>query len=171
MNLILTGFMGTGKSTVGRLAAARLGLPFIDMDAEIEHRAGMPITAIFATQGEAAFRHMERELARELAAHDNTVIATGGGALIDPVNRELLEANGLIICLSAAPVVLAERLAASADRPLLQHPDPARRIAELLAARASAYASLPHHIDTTDLSPEQITEAIITLWHTHKQST
>lgn len=163
-NLILTGFMGTGKSTVGRLVAERLGRPFIDMDAVLEERAGQTIPAIFAAQGEAAFRRMERDLCQELAARQGLVIATGGGALVDATNRARLAATGLVICLEASPDSLLARLRES-DRPLLQAADPEARIRELLAARAAAYAALLHHIDTTTLTPEETVEVIIKLWH------
>jgi shikimate kinase len=163
-NLILTGFMGTGKSTVGRLVAERLGRPFIDMDTVLEERAGQTIPAIFATHGEAAFRQMERDLCQELAARQGLVIATGGGALVDAANRERLTATGLVICLEASPDSLVARLSES-DRPLLQAADPEARIRELLAARAAAYAALPHHVDTTILTPEETVEVIIQLWY------
>lgn len=171
MNLVLTGFMGTGKSTLGRLVADRLGRPFVDMDSVIAARAGQPIPAIFAAQGEQAFRALERALCQELAAQDGLVIATGGGALVDPENRAAMQRSGLVICLTASPAALAERLAGAGDRPLLAGDDPAARIAALLADRAAAYAALPHQLDTTTLTPEQVTEAILTLWHTQTSST
>jgi shikimate kinase len=164
-NIIITGFMGTGKTTIGRLVAAQLGRAFVDMDVEIENRAGMTIREIFAIQGENAFRQRERMLCRELADSQELVIATGGGTLLDALNRQMLTENGVIICLSAAPDVLLERLKDDMTRPLLQTPDPATRLRELLAARAEAYALLPHHVDTTLLSPEETAEAILDLWH------
>ncbi len=163
-NLVLTGFMGTGKSTVGRLVAARLSRPFTDMDAEIERRAGQSIPAIFATQGEAAFRQMERALCLELAAQRGLVIATGGGALLDPTSRQAMLQSGLVICLTATPEALLKRLSADQDRPLLQAPDPAVRLRELLDARAEAYATLPHHVDTSALSVQETVEAVLSLW-------
>ena len=166
MNLVLTGFMGTGKSTIGRLVAARLSRPFIDMDEAIEQQAGQTIPEIFNSQGEAAFRRLESQVCAELAARDGLVIATGGGALVNPTNRALMEQSGLIICLTATSEALLERLAGNGNRPLLNKPNPAQEIARLLAARAAAYAVLPHHVDTTALDPEQVTEMIINLWHT-----
>ncbi len=166
LNLVLTGFMGTGKSTIGRMIAARLNRPFVDMDVEIERRAGQSIPEIFATRGEEAFRQMERDLCRELAGQRGLVIATGGGALVDPTNRERMIASGIVICLQASPEGLLARLRAEAStRPLLHSDDPAARIRELLAARAEAYDALPYHIDTTDLSPEDVMEAVLTLWY------
>ena len=166
-NLVLTGFMGTGKTTIGRLVAVRLGLPFVDMDAEIERRTGQPVRAIFAAQGEAAFRQMERDLCRELADRPGQVIATGGGALLDPASRATMIASGLVICLTAAPEALVARLAGADDRPLLQGDDPAGRIRTLIASRSAAYAALPYHVDTTHLAPERVAEAVLDLWHTH----
>ncbi len=165
LNLILTGFMGTGKTTVGQLVAARLGRPFIDMDAVIERQAGMTVAQIFETQGETAFRQRERALCSELSRERGLVIATGGGALVDPANREVMLQSGVVICLTAAPEVLLARLRGNGDRPLLHAPDPEARLRELLAGRADAYAALPYHLDTSHLSPEQTAEAILDTWH------
>lgn len=167
MNLILTGFMGTGKSTVGRLVAARLKREFIDMDDVIVERAGMPIPEIFANAGEAAFRQWEREAVTALAARQSIVIATGGGALIDPANREALAVSGLIVCLDASAETIFARLDGSSDRPLLHGEDAAARIRALLAERAAAYAALPHHIQTDTLTPHQTAEAVLKLWQTY----
>lgn len=166
-NLVLTGFMGTGKTTIGRLVAERLGLPFLDMDAEIERRAGQPVKAIFASQGEAAFRQMEHDLCQELAARRGLVIATGGGALLDPASRASLNDSGLVICLTAEPEALVARLAGVDDRPLLHGDDPAGRIRALIASRQAVYAALPFQLDTTHLTPEGVMEAVLDLWHTH----
>ncbi|MCS7040296.1 MAG: AAA family ATPase, partial [Caldilineales bacterium] len=109
-NLVLTGFMGTGKTAVGRAVAARLGRPFVDMDEWIARRAGMSIAEIFARQGEGAFRAMEAELVRELAGQRGLVIATGGGALVDPTNRETFCRTGLVICLTASVEAILARV-------------------------------------------------------------
>ena len=100
LNIILTGFMGTGKTSVGREVARRLGRPFIDMDAEIEARTGKSIPAIFAEEGEAHFRNLEAGLCRELSARRGLVIATGGGTLVNEENRRLMSSGGLVICLT-----------------------------------------------------------------------
>jgi len=163
-NLILTGFMGTGKSTVGPMLARRLGMRFVDMDPTIEARAGMTIAAIFETRGEAIFRQMETALCRELAARGGQVIATGGGALLNPVNRAVLGANGLIVCLTADVDALVARLESVTDRPLLAGGDRAARMRALLEARARAYAALPAHVDTTGLTPETVTDNIVAMW-------
>ncbi len=162
-NIILTGFMGTGKTTAGQAVAERLGRWFVDMDAVIERRAGKPVSAIFRDEGEPAFRRLEAELCRELARERNLVIAAGGGALIDEENRRALGESGLLICLAAPVDALLARLEGDADRPLLAGPDRRARVEALLAQRAAAYAAMPHHIDTGGLTVEQTAERIIRL--------
>ncbi len=156
-NIILTGFMGTGKTTVGEIVARKLNREFVDMDAEIEARAGLPITQIFARQGEAAFRAMERRLVYELALRNGLVIATGGGTLIDPDARDTIGRSGKIFCLNASEAAISARLALTSDRPL------AADWQRHLAARQNAYAQMPYQIQTTDKSPAAIASAIIAL--------
>lgn len=157
-NLVITGFMGTGKTSVGRVVAQRLDREFVDMDAEIEARAGKTVASIFAEDGESAFRGMERALVSELSTRTGLVIATGGGTLVDPVNARLMSRHGTIVCLTADPNEILERVTASGapSRPLLDVPDPRAEVALLLAARYQAYATIPWQIDTTGLS---VTEA------------
>lgn len=141
-NVVLTGFMGTGKSTVGRLLAELLGFEFVDTDALIVERHG-PIPEIFARAGEAAFRRYEHGVAVELAARDGVVIATGGRLLLDPRNRDVLAASGRVFCLTAGLDTILARVAAEGiahDRPLLAGPDVEARISALLAERAEGYA-------------------------------
>jgi shikimate kinase len=158
-NLVLTGFMGTGKSTVGRVVAERLEMPFVDMDGEIETRTGLTIPQIFAEQGEAAFRRIESDVCAELAACGGLVIATGGGALINPENVRTMQGSGLVICLDADPDTIRQRLADEAEgRPL------AAQWEALYERRRPAYAALPHHIDTRGKTPETIAQGVITLW-------
>jgi shikimate kinase len=163
-NIILCGFMGTGKTTVGRIVAARLGWRFWDTDSLIEAQLGRPISQIFAEDGETFFRRWESSICQELAWGRHEVIGTGGGIVLNPANREALNRAGLVICLDAPADAIAARLAGMTDRPLLAGPDPAKRIAELLAARAEAYSALPHHIGTAGRSPEAVAEAILALW-------
>ncbi len=160
-NIVLTGFMGTGKTAVGHRVAQQLGRPFVDMDAVIEQRTGKPISAIFAEQGEPSFRLMEAELCRELAALRGLVIATGGGALVPAANRQALARSSLLICLTAPPELVLDRLANAGDRPLLAVPDRLERIRDLLGQRAEAYAAIPHQIDTTGLTVEQVAKEVI----------
>jgi shikimate kinase len=138
-NVVLTGFMGTGKTTVGRLLADLLGYEFVDTDAVIEKRYG-PIETIFDERGEAAFRTIEREVAAELAGADRRVISTGGRMLLDPVIAETLGADARVFCLVASPDTIMARVLDGPARPLLAGPDPRARIASLLAERAAGYA-------------------------------
>lgn len=164
-HIVLTGFMGTGKSTVARYVAARAQRPFVDMDQVIETRSGQPIHRIFAEQGEAVFRALEAALLQELAAQDGLVIATGGGTLVDPANRAALGSRAVVICLQASIYELQRRLADSADgvRPLLAGEDAAQRIHSLLAARLPAYAKIPLQLDTTGLSPAAVGDRVLAM--------
>lgn len=164
VNLVLTGFMGTGKSTVGPRVARRLGMQFVDMDPLIEERAGMRIAAIFEAQGEAAFRALETALCHELAQQRGMVIATGGGALLNPTNRALLGSTGVIVCLTGDFETIMARVGPATDRPLLDADDRAARARALLEARAAAYAALPHHVDTTGLTPDEVADRVVRLW-------
>ena len=162
-NIVLTGFMGTGKTEVGRRVAARLGRPFVDMDARIEEREGRTIPQIFAQSGEPYFRRLEAALVKELAAQRGLVIATGGGALIPEENRRLMVASSLVICLWADEETLLHRLRHDTQRPLLARPDWQRYLRDLLAARRPAYESLPYHIDTTGKTVDEVVEAVLAL--------
>ena len=144
--------MGTGKTAVGREVAARLGRPFVDLDDLIVQRAGKAIPEIFAQDGEPAFRALEAAICGEMAAPAGLVIATGGGAVVDPANREALAAGGTVICLEADLGTILQRVGRGDDRPMLAGPDRVARIRDLLAARAEAYAALPHHLDRTHLT-------------------
>jgi shikimate kinase/3-dehydroquinate synthase len=161
--LLLNGFMGTGKSTVGKRVAARLGLPFVDLDEAIVARAGKPIPAIFANDGEPAFRRLEREeLGRLVDAPAPHVIALGGGALLDRDLRRRLLAQVQVVTLGATPETLAARTA-GAGRPLLDSaPDRLERIRQLLEARADAYAEAHARIETDGLSEDAVAEAVVT---------
>src|SRR5262245_28356809 len=135
-NVVLTGFMGTGKTTVGRLLADLLGYEFVDTDELIERRYG-PIETIFRDRGEEEFRAIERNLAAELAGRDGLVISTGGRMMLDPSIASTLGAGSRVFCLVASPETIAARVLDGPARPLLAGPDPLARIRELLAERAS----------------------------------
>lgn len=167
-NLILTGFMGTGKTRLGREVARRLGRPFVDMDAAIEERAGQSIERIFAEWGEGAFRQMEVDLCRELARQRGLVISTGGGALLNAENRALLQEDGVVVCLNAPADEILRRLQAGGgtERPLLNVPDPGAEIARLLVARREAYAAIPWQVDTEGRSLESLAEEVLALGQT-----
>ncbi len=162
-NIVLTGFMGSGKSTVARLLASRLGRPFLDIDDLIEARAGTPIKQIFADQGEPAFRELESLVVSELSSAQGQVIATGGGTLLRRENREQLQRHGRLVCLWAEPEVLAGRLAQTSERPLLAGDLAARTatIRSLLAQRAAAYRAIPLQLDTSRLNPAQVVERLL----------
>lgn len=162
-NIILTGFMGTGKTAVGQAVAERLGRWFVDVDAVIERQAGRPIHQIFAQDGEPAFRALETEVIRSLTNENNLVISTGGGALLSPINRQRLQASGVLVCLRASVDTLLARLADATDRPLLAGPDRRARIATLLAQRAALYDAIPLQVDTDRLSVPEVAEAVIRL--------
>ncbi len=172
--LILTGFMGTGKSAVARLLCDRLGWRLVDSDEKLAVRAGKSIAAIFSEEGEPRFRSLEREIIAELASDPRrcaqcknprpAIIATGGGALVDESNYAALASIGVIICLSARPEVIANRLARSGEpRPkLLEGGKPLReRIGELMAERQSAYARAAVTVDTSDLTPNEAADAVL----------
>ncbi|MCZ7541956.1 MAG: shikimate kinase [Anaerolineae bacterium] len=162
-NLVLAGFMGAGKSTVGRIVAWRLGLAFVDTDAEIERRVGRSIAQIFAGDGETAFRRIEAQVCHEVAAGRDQVIAVGGGALLDESTRRAFAQTGLIVCLTCALDESLRRVGDDPARPLFSA-DRARLTA-LYAARAAHYASLPHAVDTTARAPAEIAEEVIRLWN------
>ncbi len=161
-NVVVTGFMGTGKTAVGEAVAELLRRPFVDMDLEIEKRAQKPIPRIFAEDGEEAFRALESDLCHELSSQEGLVIATGGGALVNPDNRQAMIAGGNVVCLDCGPDEILRRLTAEGDgdgiaeRPLLQVDDPAAEIERLLAARGEAYSAIPWQVDTTGLSVEEV---------------
>lgn len=161
-NVVLTGFMGTGKTTVGRLLAVRLGYGFVDTDSVIETRHG-PIPDIFETLGEEAFRAMERRVAEEIAADDSLVVSTGGRLMLDPTNAAVLGEQADVFCLSADVDEVIRRVTAADDaaqRPLLAGPDSEQRIRELLDERRGQYGQFIQ-IDTTGRSPDEVVTAIL----------
>lgn len=163
-HLILTGFMGSGKTTVGRILARQLKWEFIDTDEEICHRLGMTIPEIFACYGEQTFRQVEAQVCADLSARSApTVIALGGGALIHAETRRLLEERGYIFALTCPIEEILRRLGEGDGRPLFR---PQRESLEsLLKARAPIYERYPQ-IDTTARTPEEVAAEILHLWNT-----
>jgi dihydroorotase len=160
-NIVLMGFMGTGKSTVGKKLAARLGMTFLDMDTLIEERAGKPIPKIFEEDGEPHFRALERTLTRELSQRNGLVIACGGGVVLNPDNIRDYSQTGLVVCLTATPETILKRTSRAKNRPLLEEPDRLKRILDLLEQRRHLYAAIPHQINTTTLPTGRVVEAVL----------
>ena len=167
-NIVLIGFMGTGKTTVGRLVAEVLGMRFVDMDVVIEERAGQSISAIFAQHGEPHFRALERALVQELSAQTGLVIATGGGVVLNPENTRDYARSGLLICLRASPETILQRTAKEKHRPLLEQDDKFKRICSILEARKQLYDAIPRQIDTNTRTPEAIAVEIVGLYRQNK---
>lgn len=163
MRLVLTGFMGTGKTQVGLRIAERLGRPFHDTDARIEATAGRTVREIFAAEGEASFRALERCAIREVCGVADAVVSVGGGALTSPENRTVLEEGGLLVCLTATPEVIAARVGSDpSDRPLLAGATSVpERIRELLAARAAVYGSVREQVDTSARTLDEVADEVI----------
>ena len=157
--IYLTGFSYTGKTTVGRIIAERLGLAYVDTDLQIELRQGKAISEIFADEGESAFRDLEAAVLRDLAERSGLVVATGGGMVKDPSNRRLMAQDGIIICLDARPGTILSRMRADQSdamvRPLLAHSDPLRQIETLKAGRQRHYAIADWTVQTDSLSLEE----------------
>lgn len=162
MNIILTGFMGTGKTAVGKKLAKRLGWKFVDVDELIERSAKIPIAKIFAEHGEAVFRRLERRHILRAIHGRHQVIATGGGAVLDPQNRSRLRASGPVVCLTANPQTIVKRVGGKGrTRPLLSvGKTPLSRIKALLAQRAKTYAQADLTIDTSPLSVDEVVERL-----------
>lgn len=139
VNLYLVGFMGTGKSTIGRLVARRLGFQLVDSDHEIEFKAGRTIAEIFAQQGEPAFRTLEREFVQDGHPASRTVVACGGGLVVQPGMLAELQRRGVVVCLHASLPTVLERTRRSRVRPLLEVEDPEERIRRLYAEREPVY--------------------------------
>ncbi len=165
-NIILTGFMGTGKTSVGRLIAGRLQWDFLDTDEEIERRENLAIPEIFESHGEPHFRALENDLCKELSSRKGLVVATGGGMPVNPENRKLLNSNGVVICLRCAPSEILARVNSGSGRPMLRDSDLEKRVTDLLKAREHAYASLPFQVDTSALSVDQAAERVLSLVET-----
>jgi shikimate kinase len=166
-NIILVGFMASGKSHVGRILSQYTGWPLVDADDEIVRRAGKPIAQIFEDQGEAAFRALEQSVTAELCAGNGRIIAAGGGAFVDAANRKAMLGGGTVFCLSARPETIHRRIIGAdpnaAARPMLAGDDPLERIKSLLEQRAAAYAQAHHTIETDGLTVEQVAGRVLEL--------
>jgi len=169
-NLALIGFMGSGKSSVGRCVADTLHFTFLDTDDVIEARAGKPITEIFAQEGEPAFRKLECGLVEELARRQRTVISTGGGLPVNPANLASLKTHALVICLWASPEKIFERVRHQSHRPLLNTPDPLEKIRSLLATREPFYKQADVLVNTEFRSVKDVAQQVIHQLHLAQSS-
>ncbi len=160
-NIVLIGFMGTGKSEVGKELAKMLGYEFMDTDELIERREGIPVSEIFDKCGEPYFRKIESEIIDEVSVMENVVISTGGGAVVRSENRMNLKRNSIMICLTASPEIIYERTSGYDNRPLLKTDDPYMRIKELLKEREPYYSEADIRIDTTQLETQKVVEMIM----------
>lgn len=157
LNLVLIGYMGTGKTTVGRKLAKKLGLKFIDTDHEIERVTGMPVNDIFKKLGEVRFRSEEKAAVRRVSREHGQVIATGGGVVLDPENMELLKETGVVVRLLATPETIYDRVKRKKTRPLLQTDDPLQKIKDMLAEREPLYSSSADEtVDTTQCELDEV---------------
>lgn len=159
-NIVLTGFMATGKTAVGKELARICGMRLVDIDEEIEKEQGVRISDIFRDQGEGRFREIETGMIRRYSKEKHLIISTGGGAVLREENMEALREAGVIFCLKASPETILKRTSGNDDRPLLKVEDPMSRIRELLAFRAPYYERAGIMVDTDDKPPHQIAEEI-----------
>jgi len=164
-NLALIGFMGTGKSCVGRIVAEAIHYTFLDTDHVIEGRAHKTIAEIFEQDGEPAFRRWERLIVGELARRTKTVIATGGGLPVDETNLADLKTHALVVCLWASPEAIWERVRQHAHRPLLNQGEPLEKIRELLAVRAPSYRKADVLVSTEQRSAREVASQVIHQFH------
>jgi shikimate kinase len=160
--IVLIGFMGAGKSSVGRILARMTGLPRFDTDEMIAARFGLTISEIFATHGEEKFREAESEALHELSGKGRAIIVTGGGIVLRPENAELLHALGTIVYLAADGETLFERISRRTTRPLLQTDNPRATVTELLRARLPLYRSAADiEVETSALTHDEVAKVIL----------
>jgi shikimate kinase len=163
-NLVLVGFMGSGKTTVGKWVAERLGMTFVDMDHLIEQRQGQTVSHIFRAKGEPFFRQLERSLTRDLAAQQGQVIATGGGIVLNQENIDDFTKTGVVVCLWTEPHVVHERTKRASHRPLVEGDDRPGRIKKLLREREPLYKAIPNQIDTSQMGLEQVVDEVLRIY-------
>jgi shikimate kinase len=164
-SIVLVGLMGAGKSTVGRRLASRLDLPFKDADAEIEAAAGMSVADIFATHGEPYFREGERRVIGRLLQEGPIVLATGGGAFMNPETRAWIAEAGISIWLKAELEVLMRRVRKRANRPLLKNADPEGSMQRLMQSREPVYALADITIESRDTPHERVVDETLNTLH------
>ncbi|NKB25596.1 MAG: shikimate kinase [Kiritimatiellae bacterium] len=163
-NIILFGFMGTGKSTVGALVARQTARVHLDTDTLIEKQVGSSIADIFSAEGELFFRDVERKVIQNVSQKKNLVITVGGGAVLYPENINRLETNGVLICLRASVEIIFKRIGTGSSRPLLEGVNTCKAIEKILEKRMPLYDALPHQVDTSELSPASVAEQVIQIY-------
>ena len=160
-NLALIGFMGTGKTTVGRLVAEALHFDFLDTDELIQSRTGKSIAEIFAQDGEPAFRELERQIVRELSTKTKTVISTGGGLPTNPENLALLKSYAVVVCLWSSPDKIWNRVKNQTHRPLLHDPNPQKKIQDLLTTREPFYKQADVLVNTDVRNVREVVQQLV----------
>lgn len=169
-NLYLVGFMGTGKSTVGRLVARQTGFSFLDSDHEIERQQGKPVSQIFSEQGEAAFRAMEREFVEHRHPAGRCVVSCGGGLIVPPGMLDLLRARGVVVCLHAPIETILQRTMHATHRPLLAVENPEQRLRELYAQRDALYRRAGTLVLTDKRPLREITAHVLRIYRQESRS-
>jgi shikimate kinase len=164
---VLVGLMGAGKTSIGRLLAERLGLPFVDSDAEIERAGGAAIDEIFALEGEATFRSGERRVIARLLSGPPAVIATGGGAYLDPTTRATVRERAVSVWLKANLDTLVKRTSRRGGRPLLKRGDPRKILASLIDERYPVYGEADLTVETGEESPEIVVKRVLAALEAH----
>lgn len=160
-NIVLVGFMGTGKNVVGKMLAQRLGMEYVETDELIEKDQGKKINDIFKQDGEAYFREVEKKIIKNICGKSNQVIAAGGGAVIFEENIENFKKNGIMVCLTARPEIIYQRTKKTCLRPLLNVEDPLKKVKDLLKEREPYYAKADFFVDTSDLAVEKVVDKVI----------
>ncbi|OVE75181.1 hypothetical protein BVX97_05700 [bacterium E08(2017)] len=160
-NIVLVGFMGTGKTAVGKALADKLGMTFLDMDDVIVKREGKSIPDIFAQDGEPYFRDLEKSIAVELSEQEDLVIATGGGIVLNQANIDAFSSTGLVACLSLAPETILERVESDSNRPLLEGGDKMAKIMGVLETRQHLYDAIPFQVDRNGLDIAATVDVIV----------
>jgi shikimate kinase len=169
VNIVLIGFMGSGKSEVGRRLAVRLGFRYLDTDALVEETAGASVTHIFSQHGEAEFRVLERQALAEALAGDEAVVAAGGGAVLDRKNVDLMRHRGVVFYLELTSGTAATRTQGNEDRPLLQVEDRELEIERLLRERRPLYEAAAHEtVKVDELQIDEVVEEIAKLWQRYR---
>ena len=169
-NIVLIGFMGTGKTSVGQRISEKLQMPIVDTDTIVETDNQMIIGEIFDRYGEDYFRNLEAAVVRKVSKFKSHVISTGGGVVLRFENLNLLQENGLLFCLRATPEEIFKRIKDESHRPLLKDPNPPNKIRHLLQKRQAQYQRIEHQIETTDLSIEEVTNQIIGIYQSARSS-